>query len=58
VRPGCVLPGEGDERVPAMLPAIAADLVVRGKITGNGIVPLPDWITRDRLAAELAARGD
>jgi hypothetical protein len=41
-----------------MLPAIAADLVVRGKITGNGIVPLPDWITRDRLAAELAARGD
>jgi hypothetical protein len=32
-------------------------MVLRGEITGNGIVPLPDWITRDRLAAELAARG-
>jgi len=32
-------------------------MVLRGEITGNGIVPLPDWITQDRLFAELAARG-
>jgi len=53
----CVLAGEGGERIPAMLPAIAADMVLRGEITGNGIIPLPDWITRDRLVAELTARG-
>jgi hypothetical protein len=53
----CVLAGEGGERIPAVLPAIAADMVLRGEITGNGIIPLPDWITRDRLVAELAARG-
>ncbi len=53
----CVFAGEGGERIPAMLPAIAADMVLRGEITGNGIVPLPDWITRDRLVAELATRG-
>jgi saccharopine dehydrogenase-like protein len=53
----CVFAGEGGERVPAILPAIAADMFLRGEITGNGIVPLPDWITQDRLVAELAARG-
>src|SRR6266576_3942085 len=51
----CVSAGEGGERIPAVLTAIAADMVLRGEITGNGIVPLPDWITRDRLVAELAA---
>ncbi len=43
--------------MPAVLPAIAADMVLHEEITGNGIVSLPDWITRDRLVAELAARG-
>ena len=53
----CVFAGEGGERIPAILPAIAADMVLRKEIVANGIVPLPDWITRDRLVAELAARG-
>ncbi len=53
----CVFTGEGGERIPAILPAIAADMVLGIEIAGNGIVPLPDWITRDRLVAELAARG-
>jgi len=53
----CVFAGEGGERIPSIVPAIAADMVLRGEIRGNGIVPLPDWITRDRLVAELAARG-
>jgi hypothetical protein len=51
----CVFAAEGGERIPAVLPAIAADMVLREEITGNGIVPLPDWIARDRLVAELAA---
>jgi len=52
-----VLADEGGERIPAIIPAIAASMVLHEEITGNGIVPLPDWITRDRLVAELAARG-
>jgi hypothetical protein len=53
----CVLAGHGGERIPSMIAAIAADMVLRKEITGSGIVPLPDWITRDRLIGELAARG-
>jgi Saccharopine dehydrogenase NADP binding domain len=53
----CVLAGEGGEHIPAIVPAIAAEMVLRGEITGKGVVPLPDWITRDRLVAELAVRG-
>jgi hypothetical protein len=36
--------------------AMAADFVLRKEITGTGIVPLPDWITRDKLVTALAAR--
>jgi hypothetical protein len=53
----CVLAGHGGERIPSMIAAIAAEMVLRQEITGSGIVPLPDWITRDRLVGELAARG-
>ena len=53
----CVLAGQGGERIPSMVAAIAAGMVLRKEITGGGIVPLPDWITRDRLIKELAARG-
>lgn len=40
-----------------MLAAIAADRILCREMTGSGIVPLPDWITRDQLVGELAARG-
>jgi Saccharopine dehydrogenase NADP binding domain len=53
----CVLADQGGERIPAMIPAIAAEMVLHEETAGNGIVPLPDWITRDRLIGELAARG-
>jgi len=53
----CVFAGDGGERIPSMLAAIAADMVLRREIRGSGIVPLPDWITRDHLVGELAARG-
>jgi hypothetical protein len=53
----CAFTGDGGERIPSMLPAIAADMILRKEITGTGIVPLTDWIARDRLVDELAARG-
>jgi hypothetical protein len=53
----CVLAGHGGERIPSMIAAIAADMVLRKEIAGSGVVPLPDWITRDGLIGELAARG-
>jgi saccharopine dehydrogenase-like NADP-dependent oxidoreductase len=53
----CVLAADGGERIPSMIAAIAAGMVLRKEITGSGIVPLPDWITRDQLIKELAARG-
>jgi len=53
----CVFAGEGGERIPSIVPAIAADMLLRGEIRGNGIVPLPDWIARERLVAELSSRG-
>lgn len=52
----CVFAGEGGERIPTILPAIAAETILRGEIERYGLVPLPDWITRDRLVAELTAR--
>lgn len=53
----CVLADEGGERIPSMLAAIAAEMVLRREIAAKGIVPLPDWITENRLVAELGARG-
>jgi Saccharopine dehydrogenase NADP binding domain len=53
----CVFAGDGGERIPSMLPAIAADMILRKEITGTGIVPPTDWIARDQLFDKLAARG-
>jgi hypothetical protein len=53
----CVFSPDGGERIPAIPAAIAANMVLQKAISGTGILPLPDWIGRDRLLAELAARG-
>jgi hypothetical protein len=52
----CVFSGNSGERIPAIPAAIAANMVLRRAIRGAGIVPLPDWITRDQLVAEFAGR--
>ena len=52
----CVFADEGGERIPSMVPAIAAEMILRKEIAGTGIVPLTDWITRDQLVDKLAAR--
>src|SRR5437879_13713276 len=43
----CVFAGEGGHCSPAVLPALVADMDLRGEITTNGIVPMPDCITGD-----------
>ena len=53
----CVFSSDAGERIPSILAAIAAELILGKQIRGTGIVSLPDWITRDRFMAELAARG-
>ena len=53
----CVFSPDGGERIPSIPAAIAANMVLQKAIRGTGIVSLPDWITRDQLVAELAARG-
>ena len=52
----CVFSDNGGERIPSIPAAVAANMVLRKAIRGAGIVPLPDWITRDQLLAEFAAR--
>ena len=53
----CVFAVDGGERIPSILPAIAADMILRKEISGTGIVPPTDWIARDQLFDKLAARG-
>jgi saccharopine dehydrogenase-like NADP-dependent oxidoreductase len=53
----CVFAVDGGERIPSILPAIAADMILRKEISGTGIVPPTDWIARDQLVDKLAARG-
>jgi Saccharopine dehydrogenase NADP binding domain len=52
----CVWTRERGEIIPAIPAAIAAEMLLAGKIAKKGIVP-PDWIDREQLVAELAARG-
>jgi Saccharopine dehydrogenase NADP binding domain len=52
----CVFSASGGERIPSIPAAIAANMILRAAIKGAGIVPPPDWITRDQLVAELATR--
>jgi hypothetical protein len=53
----CVYKEHGGEIIPAVLPAIAAQTVLRGEARAWGVVPLPDWIGARQLRNELAARG-
>jgi len=53
----CVYKEHGGEIIPAVLPAIAAQAVLRGEARAWGVVPLPDWIDARQLRSKLAARG-
>jgi saccharopine dehydrogenase-like NADP-dependent oxidoreductase len=51
-----VLAAEHGEVIPALLPSLAAQMLLRGEITYRGIVPLRDWLPRERLLEELTKR--
>jgi len=53
----CVFAAENGERIPSVMAAIAAGMVLGKRIVGGRIAPLPGWITRDQLLRELNARG-
>ncbi len=52
-----VLSAEKGQVIPALLPSIAAQMLLRGEVTYRGIVPLPDWLSRERFVEELSKRG-
>ena len=43
--------------IPALLPSIATDMLLRGRPTLAGIVSLSNWIPFEELLAELSKRG-
>jgi hypothetical protein len=51
-----VFAGEHGEIIPAFLPSLATQMILQGEITHQGIVPLPDWLPRERFIAELTKR--
>ena len=44
------------EIIPAILPSVAAQMILQQKIPFSGIVPLPEWLSRETLAHELTKR--
>jgi hypothetical protein len=51
-----VLAAEHGEVIPAVLPSLATQMLLRGEIAHRGIVPLPDWLPRKSLLDELTKR--
>lgn len=51
-----VFAAEHGEIIPALLPSLATQMLLRGEINQRGIVRLPDWLSREGLLNELAAR--
>lgn len=45
------------ERIPAILPSLAAQKIIRGELTGRGLVPLNRWLSEEDLRTELDRRG-
>ena len=52
-----ILAAEQGERIPAMLPAIAAEQLIAGSLTSRGIVLSPQWLSFSGLLIELERRG-
>ncbi len=51
-----VLAADHGEVIPAVLPSLATQMLLRGEIAHRGIVPLPDWLPRKSLLDELTKR--
>jgi hypothetical protein len=51
-----VLSGEKGEVIPALLPSLATQMLLRGEVTCRGIVRLADWLPREKFVEELSKR--
>lgn len=47
---------EHGEIIPAILPSLATQMILKGEAGFRGIVPLPEWLTRKKFTEELAKR--
>ena len=48
--------GERGETIPALLPSLATQMLLRGEVTCRGIISLPDWLPREKFVEELSKR--
>jgi hypothetical protein len=44
------------EMIPSILPSLATQMILAGEVAYQGIVPLRDWLPRERLLEELKKR--
>jgi hypothetical protein len=51
-----VFASEHGEVIPAILPSIATQMILRGEMSCRGIVPLAEWLPRARFVEELSKR--
>jgi hypothetical protein len=51
-----VLAAEHGEVIPALLPSLATQMLLLGEISNRGIVPMPNWLPRERFLKELTKR--
>jgi len=52
----CAFAAQHGEVIPAILPSIAAQLILKGHLNYGGVVPLNDWIPQRALVEELSKR--
>ena len=51
-----VFASEKGEVIPAILPSIAVQMILRGDVESRGVIPLASWLPQERFAAELEKR--
>ena len=51
-----VFANERGEVIPSILPSLATQMILRGEVRYRGIVPLHDWLPREKFLEELTKR--
>lgn len=51
-----VFTSEHGEVIPAILPSLATQMILQGEVGWRGIVPLAEWLPRERFVEELSKR--
>jgi len=52
----CVFAESQGQIIPAILPSIATQMILNQEIAFPGIIPLSDWLPRQRFMSELKKR--